>query len=651
MMDHAFADDSEARRRAVDPAGSFIVQAPAGSGKTELLIQRYLMLLAHVDRPEEIVAITFTRKAAAEMRKRVLDSLAEARRQGSGDGSSAKEPHRALTLAHARRALERDRIRGWGLQDNPARLRIQTIDALCASLTRQMPVLSAFGAQPESVDDASALCQQAARATLARLDEQGEAADCVARLLQHLDNNIPVAEALLAGMLKRREHWLRNLHAGLDRESLERSLAEEGRAAVARVLALMPAGSQELLALDASAAECHAFAQGLLTREGGWRKRSAQAQAFAEAAHGESLRLAIEALRRVPPPRYNERQWEALAAIMRLLPWALAELKLAFAFAGKADFAEIALRALAALGEPEAPTDLLLALDYRIRHLLVDEFQDTSLTQYRLLEKLTEGWEPGDGRTLFLVGDPMQSIYRFREAEVGLFLRARRDGIGSTRLEPLTLSVNFRSQADIVHWVNRAFADVMPPAEDIGAGAVPYSRSEPARPPQEEAVTVHAFFNGDAAAEARRVAALVTDAQSAHRDGTIAILVRSRPHLAAIVPALQRAGLRFRAIEIEPLGRRPVVQDLLALTRALLHAADRTAWLAVLRAPWGGLTLADLHALCATKPAPSPHASQAPLASPGTIDLFPETLTATRPPVAALRLTDTRTIWEMLNDE
>src|SRR6185312_3063120 len=115
-----------------------------------------------------------------------------------------------------------------------------------------------------------------------------------------------------------------------------------------------------------------------------------------------------------------------------------------------------------ALGTDEEPTDLALALDYRIRHLLVDEFQDTSQSQYELLTRLTAGWHAGDGRTLFLVGDPMQSIYRFREAEVGLYLRARREGIGGLKLEPLTLTANFRSQAGLVEWVNRTFRELLP---------------------------------------------------------------------------------------------------------------------------------------------------------------------------------------------
>jgi hypothetical protein len=159
MNDASLLADMAERRRALDPTGSFIVQAPAGSGKTELLIQRYLVLLSCVERPEEITAITFTRKAASEMRKRVLGALADARA-----GLPPDEPHRALTWEHARRALKEDARRGWNVEDNPARLRIQTIDALCASLTRQMPVLSSLGAQPDTIEDGSALYREAARA-------------------------------------------------------------------------------------------------------------------------------------------------------------------------------------------------------------------------------------------------------------------------------------------------------------------------------------------------------------------------------------------------------------------------------------------------------------------------------------------------------
>ena len=531
--------DAPVRARALDVTRSFLVQAPAGSGKTELLVQRYLRLLASVDRPEEVLAITFTRKAAAEMKRRVVEQLPGGLALGS-------------------------------------RLRVQTIDALCASLTRQMPILSRFGAQPESVDDASELYLEAAMRALA-LHPPNSAAE---RLLFHFDNDVAEAAALIAAMLGRRDQWLRRTGGVLSRVELEAAFAAEGERLLKRACALYPAACQE-------------FAADVLTKKGTWRKRPPAPPAL---VGNEPLRQALFALHALPPKQYDDRQWTVLHAMLELLPRAAAQLKLVFAERGQADFAEIAQGAVRALGEPDAPTDLLLALDTRIRHILIDEFQDTSLSQWALLERLTAGWENGDGRTLFAVGDPMQSIYRFREADVGLFLRAKQSGIGHLKLESLQLATNFRSQADLVEWVNATLPMVFAQAEDEVSGAVPFAASRAHHAALDAPATswhLHTCKND----EARRVVSLVQAARAANALGTIAILVRTRSHLESIVPALQAAGIRYRAVEIETLGAKQVVQDLHALTRALSHPGDRVAWLALLRAPWCGLTPPDLAAL------------------------------------------------------
>jgi ATP-dependent exoDNAse (exonuclease V) beta subunit len=624
-MSAAAMPDSAARRRALDPARSYIVQAPAGSGKTGLLIQRYLRLLAAVDHPEEIIAITFTRKAAGEMRERVLEALAQARA-----GKSPEDEHERTTLELAAAARARDTERGWGVTENPARLRIQTIDSLCAALTRQMPMLSRFGAQPESVEDAQPLYEEAARATLELVEGDEAVAQDVERLLTHLDNDVGRIEGLLAEMLRRRDHWLRHVH-GRERAELEAALKSERTGVLERARNLLPADARAEWSAIADNAFANlgrgkfndgiedwaALARMYLTKDGGWYSRLTKDQGFPAGKPAQpwkeralalfdrlrghdSFRLTLAEMRELPPGEYGNDQWEVLGAIMRLLPRAAGQLKLVFQARGQVDFTEVAQGALLALGGAEAPSDLALALDYRIRHLLVDEFQDTSISQYELIAKLTAGWEPRDGRTVFAVGDPMQSIYRFREAEVGLFLRARAGGIGDLAPEAISLSANFRSQSGIVEWVNATFPRVMPEREDIAAGSVPYTPSTATRGALPgHAVTVHPFFNGDHAGEAARVAELAAQARDGNPEATVAILVRNRGHLRDIVPQLRGAGLRFRAIEIEELGHRPVVQDLLALTRALSHLADRLAWLAVLRAPWCGLTLADLDVLAA----------------------------------------------------
>jgi ATP-dependent helicase/nuclease subunit A len=592
VNDALHAPDLAEREKALDTTRSLIVQAPAGSGKTELLIQRYLALLGGVERPEEIAAITFTIKAAAEMRLRVYAALRAARslpRPGAA--------HEARTWDLARAALARNDALGWRLEESAERLRIQTIDALCMSLTRQMPVLSQFGGQPEVIEDARALFIEAARNLIASLeDEQHPASADVACLLTHLDNNAAEAEKLIAAMLAQRDHWIRTLGKPSDRATLEATLDKVRQSAVDKARALWPRQFPTPRDDDVHGWIHHANAN--LTKAGDWRKKPPTPEVL-EA--NLALRDALREVQGLPAARYTDEQWQVLEAILRLAPYAIAELRLVFAKHRKADFIEFSLAALRALEGEDGPTDLMLVLDYSIRHILVDEFQDTSFSQFHLLEKLTSGWEPEDGRTLFLVGDPMQSIYRFREAEVALFLRAWHRGIGTVSLTALTLRANFRSQAGIVEWVNGAFERIMPAIEDVPGGAVKYSPSRAVHAAEAESVRVHRFFDGDYAGEGRRIAEIAkASMEEAGRDGgpaSVAILVRNRSHLLDVLPCLRAAKLPYRAVEIESLGQRPVVRDLLALTRALSHLADRVAWLAILRAPWCGLTLADLFAL------------------------------------------------------
>src|ERR1043166_4347496 len=176
--------DAAVRARALDPATSFIVQAPAGSGKTELLTRRVLRLLAISDEPEEIVAITFTKKAAAEMRARVHDAIRDEAR-----GLPPRDEHVAETRHLAKAALARSRERGWALESSPQRLRVMTIDALCAAIVQQSPLLSGAGGAASVVEDASALYREAARATLALIEDERLAVPVRATLL-HYDNQV-----------------------------------------------------------------------------------------------------------------------------------------------------------------------------------------------------------------------------------------------------------------------------------------------------------------------------------------------------------------------------------------------------------------------------------------------------------------------------
>lgn len=654
--------DLEARRRALDPTTSFIVQAPAGSGKTSLLTQRFLTLLSGVSAPEEILAITFTKKAAGEMRERILGALQHARTHPEPD-----DPYQAQTWHLATRALERSDRFEWGLVENPARLRVLTIDSLCARLAAGLPMLSQFGASPKPSENAQELYDQAARQTLEAIHHGSDShREAVATLLLHLDNDLLRIQKQVAKMLAGRDKWMRPLMrvlgdlSGAGSNELRLALENSLREAVENHLILLQAtlGPEMIHSLSdlcrfalsnlgsgsvfdpwtgfAGSPDCRAesvvlwrgFAKILLTDRGSWRKNVDKRLGFptekeardacdrsrfkaakesckrllANLSESENARLLLSQLDTLPPWSYSETQWEVLRALLEVSRLAAGHLTLVFKDTARTDFTEISHRAVLALGTEDEPTDLAMALDSRIQHLLVDEFQDTSLGQLELLSRLTQEWVPGEGRTLFLVGDPMQSIYRFRDAEVGLFLQVRQRGLRNIRLEPLTLRSNFRSQSGLVTWFNQTFCEVFPKIDDADSGSVSYSTSLAAKPASEPpSVECHPVSSEHAArAEAECVVDLVERTWDENPGRQIAILARTRSHLKEILPLLKARGHRYAGVELEPLATRPWILDLLSLTRALCAFNDRLAWLSLLRAPWCGLNTADLHLIGST---------------------------------------------------
>jgi len=540
--------DAPQRAAAIDHRRSFIVQAPAGSGKTELLTQRFLNILAKaVNKPEEVLAITFTKKAAAEMRLRIIESLEFA----AAEACPSQEPARTnWQLAQA--VLRRDAEQGWDLCKNVHRLRIQTIDGFCSGLVQQLPVVSQFGAGPLIEEDCSGYYESAAMQTLLYLGSDQVWAPAIEVLLKHLDNDFNRVVSLLADMLAKRDQWLgvvtgSSLRLSGDAELLREELEQGLRAAIVDHLRIVSdalgsflqqqqcegdffdcvkfAATQidkanplaEWMALEnleqlppvtVDALDLwRALAGLLLTNEGKWRSNFTKVQGFPApssskdkldkalfqekkqtmaglvavfASSPAELSNALADIKLLPCSQYADEQWEVLAALLKLLPISAALLKVEFQQQGKVDFAEVsqaAVRALSAQsfdqnieptdcdaegriedGDDDIPSELALKLDYQLKHLLVDEFQDTSISQYKLIEKIIMGWEPDDGRTLFLVGDPMQSIYRFRQADVSLFMKARAYGVGTVKLHSLVLQTNFRSQPAIVNWNNLVFS-------------------------------------------------------------------------------------------------------------------------------------------------------------------------------------------------
>ena len=638
--------DEANRKRALELT-SFIVEAPAGAGKTELLTQRYLKLLQTVNAPEEIIAITFTNKAAAEMRLRILDSLMNAAKL-----TPPPQAHKQITYELSLQALQQAQTHSWQLIESPSRLRIFTIDSLCAHLARQMPLMSRFGAQPKVSDDAVILYTQAAEQTLALLEHK-EYSEIVSTALRYLDNNASQLTLLLVRMLEKRDQWLHyaqsHVQTAVNMQQMQTTLNCLIEISLTHAANTLPPALQQLLmpvarfaasqkptvikidtlldwqspltAQTSDLSQWLALADLLLTATGELRKEAGINVKFGfppteeGKANKKTLVGIIAAIDNTPalhairglPNSNHQADWQMIAALAKLLNLAVAQLWLVFQHAGEVDFVEIAQRAIQALTDDASePTDLALKLDYQIKHLLVDEFQDTSPSQIKLLEQLTQGWQQNDSRTLFCVGDPMQSIYRFRKANVSLFINAARRGIGDIHLQRLQLYRNNRASPQLVGWLNLTFPALFAEFDDENQGAIQYRQSigDANKHADDSGVEVHAIIkqdDTDAAkqAEAEAVIAIIERERAAKPNASIAVLVSAKAHLRPLVSQLRRthAHIKFQAVEIEALAGRQIVQDLLSLTHALHHRADRVYWLSVLRAPWCGLSLHDLHAL------------------------------------------------------
>lgn len=681
--------DREQRERALDPDRSVLVRAPAGSGKTDLLTRRFLKLLGRVDEPSQVVAITFTRAAAAEMRHRIVTELEKAALHPQGGTFIDKFSMEAL----ADEALRRSRALGWELLEIPAQLQISTIDSFCRELALQQPLLSGIGGSLEVAEQPMELYRRAARYTLEHLRDTnpspriGELQRATEALLLWRDNNWVDVEDQLVSMLQSRDQWMHDFVLDHDpdwealRDRLERPFARTVAGAVTRVatiLSSLPHACNEALELArficgqknlhrdlAEIGECPCgpfegsedvesarrayacLAEMLLTKEGAVRKsvdvrngfpahhkreKDRMNRLLAEAQVVPGLKESLHAIRELPGVHYEEAEWEIVRASFTLLRHAAAELKVIFAESGTVDFVEVAQLAQHVLREPDGtPSDAAIAVADRIRHLLIDEFQDTSRRQHTLVASLVAAWPDTEGRSVFVVGDPMQSIYGFRDADAELFPRVQNFGLDlpdgqQLVLDSVELSANFRTAPELIEPLNEKLETVF--AQYDGSN-VPFSAARAIRPQSTgpgERLHLHLAFvaqaprrrNADAetreecirlrreaqATQVDEVVALIREREQAvHRASErgdkyrIAILGRTRTALTPIATALRAASIPFRAVDLEGLAERPEVRDALALVRAFLMPEDRVAWLGVLRAPWCGLSLEDLHRL------------------------------------------------------
>ncbi len=632
--------DSSTRTQALNPAQSFIVQAPAGSGKTELLTRRILTLLATQCRhPEELLAITFTKKAAHEMRTRVIETL-----QLGLENAPEKDSYHYTSWQLSQRVLAKNKEQQWNLLENPQRLRIMTIDKFCRMLAQQSP-LQTYIHPSVSMTENDAFYEQVCAQFLQDCLAQQHNVDAVSTLLYQLDNQRDKAIGLLIDLLKNRNHWITPLLAiKADQQTAIKVLEHNLHQCC---LQLTEAAQQKIPApLIVKLRQCLTFSLQqrnvdidindsiifwsqlgnlLLTSKGELLKQVSKRHGFppeSTATNSEekatykqqksmvtscllelkeikNITLIIIQLKTLPSPKYNNDQVKLIDALVTLLPQLYAHLQQAFNEQQCADYSHISDQAKRALQNEDGtqnPSRLLMKLDYQIHHLLIDEFQDTSLAQYQLFEQLTAEWLANEGKTIFLVGDPMQSIYQFRQAEVSLFAHlVIQQRWGNLQLTALQLQSNFRSSSELIDHFNSLYQNIFPEKENLNLGEITYTPASSPKPTKTNNTSMqlwHCFETEQQQATA--IIEHIKQLQANDPKQSIAILVRGRSHLNFILPALQQANISYQSNEVESLYQQAVISDLLHLTRALFDLNDRIAWLAILRAPWCGLLLSDL---------------------------------------------------------
>ncbi len=642
-------NDFSIRKQVLSPEGSFHVESPAGAGKTSLLTARFIHLLAQVNYPREILALTFTNKAANEMLERVRKILQQAENNDTSESDWENE-----LLIVAKKALKKHRTHQHLFLD-PDGLQITTFHSFCSQIIKQAPVeaqvpletvILAEEEQDELIYESLGRSQQ----VLMSLSSTDPLRKALEKALLFSNNNWKALSSDLAQLIAQRDLLMdlfQIVRTNPDPDKLDQVLRERLGFLISRHLQALKAQmeSQELgrqwnafsnhLILKGAAASAQipvslpgsdwndlpvwqGIAELFTTKAGSARKSFGPSNGFYSgfkqtpwADHIESLSQPIlewlQKIKAFPSRPTSPVDIAMLFDLILLISQVVDHYRQLCHRRGVIDFVELEQAALQVLGGEEAPTDLQLLLDQRINHILVDEFQDTSLNQWQLIQYLCAGWSPGDGRTLFIVGDPKQSIYGFRKAEVSLFLKAREGlplpGQGILPLTPVHISTNFRSRKGLIDFVNDLFSKTIMAHPNLEADEVQFMAAQAApemltQEPGKIGLTLFSQDEDSSLSRLKEAAWLAGEIKKADQDssyGSVGILLFARTHLPFYLKALYEQGVQVQVQEGLNLGERPEVMDLLSITKALVRPQDDLAWASLVRSAWCWVGLNDLY--------------------------------------------------------
>ena len=631
---------------ACDPQRSVVVEACAGAGKTWMLVSRILRALLDGAEPQQILAITFTRKAAGEMRARLVEWLREFAAPQSTDAlridalvQRGVAPAQARALAPQLAGLHERILRsGHAVQ-------VSTFHAWFAQLLRAAPLelLGELGLQPdmeliEDLSDHRAEVLRHFHAAILRDPElQRDHAQLVAQRGRHqagvwfaaaLDKRVEIELADAAGTLEGSVPLPASAQAGAhpgdvlfgaDWQQTLRGLAQALQTGGMRAQEAAARLTQALAQTDPRACFDGVW-NALYTNNDEPRKQLGKVAALAVVQ--DSLALLRDEVDQYDAHHEHGR-------MVRLSRVLLAELAAYKRRRGLIDMADLERCGLALLRDASLAAWVQERLDARIRHVLIDEFQDTSPLQWHALHAWLSGYAGAGGGAsgqrmpgVFIVGDPKQSIYRFRRAEPRVFAAARTfvtDGLGG---DALACDHTRRNAPEVLDALNRVFEQAQVDAAfdgfrahttelDATPGAGVARLERVPRPPSNgpaavalgwrDSLTTPRHLPEEVLRE--REAALVSQAihdllaSSTQRPGDIYVLCRKRETLRLVAQALRHVEVPYAAPEETPLMEAPEARDLIALLDALVSPAHRLSLAQALRSPLFGASDADLIAL------------------------------------------------------
>jgi ATP-dependent helicase/nuclease subunit A len=623
--------DAAARRDAVNPARNVVLEASAGTGKTRVLVERYVNLLSAGVDPEHLLAITFTRKAAAEMRQRIVERLKE-----------------------ASRTSELDAARWRDLRGRLGDIAISTIDAFCLALLREFPLEADLDPAFELADDTEVprLIEEALDASLRTCRGLARTDDDVALVFAQLGE--PRLRVGLTALLGRRlvaPDLLRRYLATGPRDLTAAVACRTSADRIGRLFAGVPGGlgaflgtgplgqpqfamlandiaGFQTIGFDSQAGQAafRTFIDRLrgyfLTQEGkprgerftGTRFKAADCKSEAAwkqhrevaSAIAPAIADALRAFRRDLNVVLSRGVWRMFSVTSERYRRTLDARALL-------DFSGVLERAVELLKQMDEFARSRYRLESRYHHLLVDEFQDTSRAQWDLVRQLVRSWSEGLGASadvlapsIFIVGDRKQSIYGFRDADVSLLDEAARfvATLGSDRETRRALSVSFRAVPPLLAFVNDLFGaiqgdsaglpcafrytelDRFPVASDPDPGPL----KDPAEPAL--GLLVGGTVRQAAEAVADEIVRLLergtvrdksTGISRAAQPADIAILFRSRDSHREFEAALERRAVQTYVYKGLGFFEADEIQDAVALLRYLADPTSNLRTAAFLR--------------------------------------------------------------------